>query len=147
MAGAGGVARGRAPGVERVPARVAAVTDRCYVCRAKVRGIVGVLVDPRHTADRTGFIALEHVADQLVGALDRRVLAARGVGELRHRDSPGIAGGYIANGCPNCDALIGRFQLEDLLAEHIARGGVHAQLDVGIGLEIALPDRGAQRRR
>ena len=43
-----------------------------------------------------------------------------------HRESPGVAGGYLANGCIECDALIGRFQLEDLLHEHLQSGGTYA---------------------
>ena len=55
---------------------------------------------------------------------------------LRHRDSPGVAGGYVANGCIECDALIGRFQLEDLLNEHLHNGGTYAQLDIGVPVEL-----------
>jgi hypothetical protein len=126
-------------------ARLAGVTDHCWRCRTKVRAVVGVLVDPAETPDGSGFVALDQVADALASALDPRALAARGVGRLRHRDSPGVAGGYIANGCPECDALIGRFQVEDLLHEHLLGGGTHSQLDLGLALELPPSVRHAVR--
>ncbi len=119
-------------------ARVAAVTDTCWCCRQKVRAVVGVIVDARHTTDGSGFIPLEAIDETLVRALDTRHLARRGIGELRHRESPGVAGGYIANGCLECDALIGRFHLEDLLTEHRVAGGSFGQLDIGIAVELDL---------
>jgi hypothetical protein len=124
------------PSQGAVRARVAAITDHCWQCRSKVRAIVGVLVDPALTADGSGFLPLDDVAEPLAAALDRRTLAARRIGPLRHRESPGVRGGYIANGCVECDALLGRFALEDLLAEHIVNGGTHAQLDIGIVVEL-----------
>ncbi|HVP01152.1 MAG TPA: hypothetical protein VMT10_01175 [Solirubrobacteraceae bacterium] len=131
------VARHAATGLA-VRARVAAVTDTCWCCRQKVRAIVGVLVEPEHTPDGSGFLPLEAVDEALLRALDRTTLARRGIGELRHRDSPGIEGGYIANGCIECDALIGRFHLEDLLTEHRNAGGSPGQLDVGIAVQLEL---------
>jgi hypothetical protein len=131
--------RAAAPRASREPvvrARLAAVTDRCWQCRTKVRGVVGVLIDPSRTPDGTGFLAFDDVAEMLVESVDPRVLARRGIGELRHRDSPGVAGGYVANGCIECDALIGRFQLQDLLHEHLQEGGTYAQLDIGIPIEL-----------
>lgn len=125
-------------------ARVAAVTDTCWCCRQKVRAVVGIIVEPQHTPDGSGFIALEAIDERLVGALDTRQLARRGIGELRHRESPGVSGGYIANGCLECDALIGRFHLEDLLTEHRMAGGSHGQLDIGIAVELDLAP--AERR-
>jgi hypothetical protein len=119
-----------------VRARLAAVTDRCWQCRTKVRGVVGVLIDPAHTRDGSGFLAFDDVAELLGERVDPRALARRGIGALRHRDSPGVAGGYLANGCIECDALIGRFQLEDLLHEHLQTGGTYAQLDIGIPVEL-----------
>lgn len=124
-------------------ARVAAITDSCWQCRAKVRGIVGVLVDPGATPDGTGFVTFDDVAEQLAASLDARTLAGRRIGELRHRDSPGVEGGYLSNGCIDCDALIGRFQLEDLLHEHLHNGGTYSQLDLGLAIDlpVAAPAR------
>ena len=119
-------------------ARVAAVTDTCWCCRQKVRAVVGAIVDPALTPDGSGFLPLEAIDDLLVRALDTRQLSRRGIGELRHRESPGVAGGYIANGCLECDALIGRFHLEDLLTEHRMAGGSFGQLDIGIAVELDL---------
>ena len=119
-----------------VPARVLTVEDRCWQCRSKVRAIVGVLVDPSLTSDRNGFLPFDAVAPQLASVLDARALAARRIGQLRHRESPGIPGGYLSNGCIECDALIGRFQLEDLLHEHLQAGGTYAQLDIGVPVEL-----------
>jgi hypothetical protein len=119
-----------------VRARVAAVTDRCWQCRTKVRAIVGVLVEPSLTKDGSGFLPLDTVADQLVGALDTKTLAGRRIGRLRHRESPGVEGGYVANGCVECDALLGKFALEDLLTEHLVSGGTYGQLDIGISIEL-----------
>jgi hypothetical protein len=119
-----------------VGARLAAVTDRCWQCRTKVRGVVGVLVDPARTLDGSGFLRFDDVAEALADSLDPRALALRRIGELRHRDSPGVTGGYIANGCIECDALIGRFQLEDLLHEHLQSGGTYSQLDIGVPVEL-----------
>jgi hypothetical protein len=124
------------PNERVVRARLAAVTDHCWQCRTKVRGVVGVLVDPARTLDKTGFLRLDEVAELLAERVDPRALAGRRIGELRHRDSPGVAGGYLANGCIECDALIGRFQLEDLLHEHLQAGGTYAQLDIGIPVDL-----------
>jgi hypothetical protein len=124
------------PNERLVRARLAAVTDRCWQCRTKVRGVVGVLVDPARTLDGTGFVRLDEVAELLAERVDPRALAGRRIGELRHRDSPGVAGGYLANGCIECDALIGRFQLEDLVHEHLQAGGTYAQLDIGIPVDL-----------
>ena len=119
-----------------VRARLAAITDRCWQCRTKVRGIVGVLVDPARTPNSTGFLPFDDVAEMLADRLDPRALAGRRIGRVAHRESPGVAGGYLANGCIECDALIGRFQLEDLLHEHLQSGGTYAQLDIGVPVEL-----------
>jgi hypothetical protein len=126
-------------------ARVAAVTDTCWCCRSKVRAVVGVIVEPELTSDGSGFLPLEMVDEQLIRELDERTLSRRGIGSLRHRDSPGVEGGYIANGCLECDALIGRFHLEDLLADHRNAGGSLGQLDSGIAVELGLAP--AEQRR
>jgi len=120
-------------------ARVLAITDRCWKCRAKVRGVVGVLVD---TSSGPHFVSFTEVADALATATDARTLAARGIGALRHRDSPGIQGGYISNGCVECDELVGRILLDDLLDEHLRNGGTYSQLDTG--LSVHLPPPGAE---
>ena len=133
------------PSAEHVRARVAAVTDHCWQCRTKVRAIVGVLVDPARTPDGTGFIPFDEVAGVLAETLDARALAARRIGEIRHRSSPGVAGGYIANGCVECDALLGRFALEDLLSEHLHNGGTYGQLDMGIAVDLPLVQSGRLR--
>jgi hypothetical protein len=125
-----------------VPARVLTIEDRCWQCRSKVRGIVGVLVDPAVTVDGTGFLPFEAVAEQLAATLDRRTLAARRIGDLKHRDSPGVPGGYLSNGCFECDALIGRFHLEDLLHEHLMDGRSYAQLDIGVRVDLPLTAAG-----
>jgi hypothetical protein len=119
-----------------IRARLATLTDRCWQCRSKVRGIVGVLVDPAITPDGTGFLPFDDVSEMLADRLDPRTLANRGIGRVAHRESPGVAGGYIANGCIECDALIGRFQLEDLLHEHLQAGGTYAKLDIGVPVEL-----------
>jgi hypothetical protein len=72
-----------------VRACVLAVEDRCWRCRSKVLGIIGVLVK---TAGGSRFVSLADIEDPLVAVLDRGALATRGVGELRHRKSPGVAG-------------------------------------------------------
>jgi hypothetical protein len=120
-----------------VRARLAALTDRCGICRTKVRGVVGVLVDSARTPDGSGFLALADIDELLVERLDPRALAARRIAPLRHRDSPGILGGYIGNSCIECDALIGRFRLTDLLHEHLQAGGTYAQLDIGIPVDLS----------
>ena len=130
----------RDPGEPVVRARLAAITDRCWQCRTKVRGIVGVLVDPARTPDGTGFLPFDDVAEMLADRLDPRALAGRRIGRVAHRESPGVAGGYLANGCIECDALIGRFQLEDLLHEHLQAGGTYAQLDIGVPVELPAVD-------
>jgi hypothetical protein len=117
-------------------ARLLTLTDRCWCCRSKVRGVVGVLLD---TPEGRRFLSFTDVADTIAAAADARMLAARGIGPLRHRDSPGIAGGYISNGCWECDALIGRLWLDDMLDEHLRNGGSYAQLDCGLALALELP--------
>ncbi|MDX6724983.1 MAG: hypothetical protein QOD73_3387 [Solirubrobacteraceae bacterium] len=137
--GSGG-ARPTWPGPRGTPVngRILTVEDRCWQCRSKVRAIVGVTVDPHLTTDRDGFLPFDAVGEQLAAALDRRALASRRIGELKHRESPGVPGGYLSNGCIECDALIGRFHLEDLLHEHLMGGGTHAQLDIGVPVELPL---------
>jgi hypothetical protein len=120
-----------------IRARVLAITDRCWSCRSKARGIVGVLVG---VSDGEAFVSFTDVAECLAVSVDSRVLAARGIGHLRHRDSPGIEGGYVSNGCPECDVLIGRIFLEDLLDEHLRNGGTYKQLDTGLVLELRAAD-------
>jgi hypothetical protein len=126
-------------GTTSTRARVLAITDRCWKCRAKVRGVVGVLVD---TSVRPTFVSFTEVAEVLAHRTDPRTLAARGIGALRHRDSPGIPGGYVSNGCIECDELVGRILLDDLLDEHLRIGGTYAQLDTG--LAVHLPPPGAE---
>jgi hypothetical protein len=141
--------RGRPESRGRLPATLLAVDDTCWSCRAPVRAIVGVLVDPCLTDDRSGFLALADVDRILMAVLDAGALAERGIGALRHRSSPGVQGGYVSNGCPECDALIGRFRADDLLAEHRALGGALADLAVDITVDL-LGDRvwrGALRMR
>jgi hypothetical protein len=127
-----------APAGSPVPGRLLTVEDRCWQCRSKVRAIVGVLVDPALTSDKNGFLPFDAVGPQLAAALDVRTLSARRIGQLKHRESPGVPGGYLSNGCIECDALIGRFHLEDLLHEHLMGGGTYPQLDIGVPVELPL---------
>jgi hypothetical protein len=117
-------------------ARLLTLTDRCWCCRSKVRGVVGILVD---TPAGGRFVSFTDIAETLAHAADPRALAARGIGPLRHRDSPGIQGGYVSNGCWSCDALLGRLGLDDMLDEHLRNGGTYAQLDCGLAIELELP--------
>jgi hypothetical protein len=147
------IARGRLaapPGASRqhggllTQARVLTITDRCWCCRSKVRGVVGVLVE---MSSGRRFVAFADIAEGLASAADPRTLAAHGIGPLRHRDSPGILGGYISNGCLECDALIGRLALDDMLDEHVRNGGTYGQLDCGLALELEIPAAATWRRR
>ena len=143
-----GVRSGRPSGGDRaarrephdtpVDGRLLTVEDRCWQCRAKVRAIVGVGVDPAMTTDSKGFLPFDAVGPQLARIVDERTLAARRIGALKHRESPGVPGGYLSNGCVECDALIGRFHLEDLLHEHLMGGGTLAQLDIGVPIRLPL---------
>jgi hypothetical protein len=117
-------------------ARVLTIADRCWCCRSKVRGVVGVLVE---MSAGQRFAPFADIAEALASSADPRTLAARGIGPLCHRDSPGIPGGYLSNGCLECDALIGRLALDDLLDEHLRNGGTYGQLDCGLGLELEIP--------
>jgi len=135
-----GPARVADPSQPVVRARLAALTDQCAFCRAKVRGVVGVLVDPSRTPDGSGFLLLADVDTLLVDHVDPRALTARRIAPLRHRDSPGVVGGYIGNGCIECDELIGRFRLADLLHEHLHAGGTYGQLDIGIPVDLPAVD-------
>lgn len=130
--------RARDASAQLARVRLAVVTDRCWSCRGRVRAIAGVLLDAASTARSPVFAPLASVDAQLTGALEPRALAARGIGMLRHRESPGVPGGYIANSCVHCDALIGRFAIEDLVTEHLARGGSAGALDSGISVELPL---------
>jgi hypothetical protein len=125
-------------------ARVLTLTDRCWCCRSKIRGVVGVLVEM--SAGRR-FVPFADIADTLASSADPRTLAARGIGPLRHRDSPGFEGGYISNGCLECDALIGRLALDDMLDEHLRNGGTYGQLDCGLALELEIPAAATRLRR
>jgi hypothetical protein len=53
------------------------VGDTCWSCRAPVRAIVGVLVDPALTEERSGFLALADVDRILMAVVDRGALARR----------------------------------------------------------------------
>ena len=125
-------------------ARLLTMTERCWCCRSKVRGVVGVLVEM--SAGRR-FVPFEDIAETLASSADPRTLAARGIGPLRHRESPGIPGGYISNGCVECDALIGRLALDDMLDEHLRNGGTYGQLDCGLALELEIPASSAWLQR
>jgi hypothetical protein len=46
-----------------------------------------------------------------------------------------VAGAYIANGCLEWDAVIGRFRFDDLLADRRAAGEALAQLDIGLTVD------------
>lgn len=129
---------------QRARLRVATVEDTCWCCHAPVRAIAGAIADPALTPDGSGFLPLELVDELLVAELDPRELRSRKIGPLRHRESPGVAGGYIANGCIECDALIGRFRIEDLFHEHRMTGAPIGRLDSGIVLYADLQP--AQRR-
>jgi hypothetical protein len=124
----------------RLPATLLAIDDVCWSCHAPVRAIVGVLVDRGLTEDGSGFLALDAIDRILMAAVDPAALAERGIGTLRHRHSPGVQGGYVSNGCPECDALVGRFRVDDLLAEHLALGGALPDLAVDITVDL-LSDR------
>ena len=89
----------------------------------------------------------EDVAETLASSADPRTLAARGIGPLRHRESPGVPGGYISNGCVECDTLIGRLALDDMLDEHLRNGGTYSQLDCGLALELEIPASAAWLHR
>jgi hypothetical protein len=117
-------------------ARVLAITDRCWKCRAKVRGVVGVLID---APEGPTFVSFTEIAEALASAADPRAFAARGIGRLCHRDSPGIQGGYVSNGCLECDELVGRILLDDLLDEHLRNGGTYSQLDTGLAVQLPSP--------
>ena len=133
----------------RLPATLLVVGDTCWSCRAPVRAIVGVLVDPGLTEDRSGFLALADVDRILMAVVEADDLAELGIGALRHRPSPGVQGGYVSNGCPQCDSLIGRFHVDDLFAEHRMAGGALADLAVDLTVDL-LGDRvwhGAVRMR
>ena len=54
----------------RLPATLLVVRDTCWSCRAPVRAIVGVLVDPGLTEDRSGFLALADVDRILMAVVD-----------------------------------------------------------------------------
>jgi hypothetical protein len=123
-------------GTALTQARVLTMTERCWCCRSKVRAVVGVLVE---MSAGHRFVPFEDVAETLAGTADPRTLAARGIGPLRHRESPGIPGGYISNGCVECDTLIGRLALDDMLDEHLRNGGTYSKLDCGLALELEIP--------
>jgi len=125
-------------------ARVLTMTERCWCCRSKVRGVVGVLVE---MSAGHRFVPFEEVAEALESSADPRTLAARGIGPLRHRESPGVPGGYISNGCVECDTLIGRLALDDMLDEHLRNGGTYSQLDCGLALELEIPASAAWLHR
>jgi hypothetical protein len=88
LAGPPGVSRQHA-GDPLTRARVLTITDRCWCCRSKVRAVVGVLVE-MSAVQR--FVAFAEIADAFASAADPSALAARGIGPLRHRDSPGDPG-------------------------------------------------------
>jgi hypothetical protein len=125
-------------------ARLLTMTERCWCCRSKVRGVVGVLVE---MSAGHRFMPFEDVAETLASSADPRTLAARGIGPLRHRESPGVPGGYMSNGCVECDTLIGRLALDDMLDEHLRNGGTYGQLDCGLALELEIPASAAWLQR
>ena len=57
----------RGSGEPVVRARLVVVTDRCWQCRTKVRGVVGILVNPSRTPDGTGFLYTERAFIQIAG--------------------------------------------------------------------------------
>lgn len=117
----------------REEARILAVTDRCTICRGRVRAVVGVLAG---APGEERFVPVHQAADRLLGA-DQRDLAARGLGGLQR--GSGVPDDYVSSICPECGAVVGRQRAERLLERHLAEGGTYRQLDIGV--VVAAPGR------
>jgi hypothetical protein len=100
---------------------------RCYRCGVTAWPVVGVLVPG---AQRGRFIAFDRVADALA-RVPSPLLAELGVGAIKRRRSRARPAGYLANGCVNCDAILGGFPLQEDLDAFLAEGGRLSALSIG----------------
>ena len=92
----------------QVRARVAAVTDTCWLCRSRCARSSACSSTRRRRPTARGFLPLRRGRrGRSPSARPAHAAARAASAQLRHRESPGVAGGYIANGCIECDALIG----------------------------------------
>ncbi|MGH9072851.1 MAG: DUF5710 domain-containing protein [Acidimicrobiales bacterium] len=110
------------------PAGLLLLPEACYRCAGDTTCVVGLLVDPDLTFDPDGFVAFHDVAEALALLLSPELLAAHGIGRLRHRRSSVRPEGYVSNGCRHCDTIMGSFPLHEALGEYLAEGGEYRHL-------------------
>jgi hypothetical protein len=91
------------------------------------RGLVGVLAAPAGQAP--DFVEFDRVAEPVARAVPKSELRRLGIGEIKRRVSR-PRGAYVANGCVECDAVLGSFWLREALDEFLAGGGALEQLAV-----------------
>ena len=82
------------------------IPERCYRCGALTYALVGVLAEP---AGRTPFfMEFDRVAEAAERTIPATELRRLGIGEIKERVSR-ARGTYLANGCVECDAILGTF--------------------------------------
>ena len=116
------------PSGPTVAAGVVFLPERCYRCGAPTASVAGVLIDSDLGGDADGYIPLGEIGGYLVQLLPREMLDSFGVGSVGFRCSSVRPEGYIANGCRNCDTIMGEFYLEEALTEYLDEGGDYARL-------------------
>lgn len=116
------------PSGPTIPAGVLFFPQHCYRCGAPTTCVAGLLVDADFGGDADGYIPFGEIAGYVIQLLSRKVLDSFGVGRIGFRRSSVRPEGYIANGCRNCDTIMGEFYLEEGLTEYLAEGGDYPTL-------------------
>ena len=116
-----------APSASKVPVTLLALPGDCWRCGQPVLPLVGVFVLSRRGRR---FIEFLDVAPRLAATVRPEQLASLGIGPIKIRRSRALPEGYLANGCLNCDAILGDFPLREDLVAYQAEGGRLRELAV-----------------
>jgi hypothetical protein len=108
------------------PVLALALPERCYRCGALTRALVGVLAG---RAERLLFLDFERIAPSVAAAISPSELRGLRIGPVKPRASR-LRGIHLANGCVQCDAILGSFFVREALDEFLAEGGTIGELVV-----------------
>ena len=109
-----------APAPDVVAVSLVALPGRCWRCGERTMPLVGVFV-PRNGTNQ--FIEFSDVAARLAVTVPAEQLAELGIGRIKIRRSRVRPDGYLANGCVQCDAILGDHPLREDLNAFLSEGG------------------------
>ena len=112
---------------QRVAVSLAVLPGQCWRCGGDVMPIVGVFASD---GARRRWLEFPAVAARLAVVVRRQELATLGIGPIKVRTSRARPGGYLANGCVDCDAILGDHPLREDLVTFLAEGGNRDELIV-----------------